>query len=245
MPLVTLACLVAAAATTPAQPPAVAAPLSSAQLLEQSAPSDWRPLDPAQTLYLETPRGRVIIELAPAFAPRHTQNIRTLVQEKYFDGLSILRSQDNYVVQWGDPDAEDPKKARSFGTAQHKLPAEFSRSSVGFPFTPLGDIDTYAPEVGFSGGFPVARDLKTHEMWLAHCYGMVGAGRDNPKDSSNGAELYVVIGQGPRHLDRNITLVGRVVWGIETLSTLTRGSGALGFYEKPEQRMPLSLVRLL
>jgi peptidylprolyl isomerase len=236
--------VLAALAATPAPAPVPPKPLSAA-LLDQSAPSDWRPLDPANTLYLELPQGRVIMELAPSFAPRHSQNIRALVQEKYFDGLSILRAQDNYVVQWGDPDADDPKKARSLGNAQHKLPAEFTRTSDGLPFTPLPDWDTYAPEVGFSSGFPAARDVQTHEAWLAHCYGMVGAGRDNPKDSSNGAELYVVIGHSPRHLDRNITVVGRVVRGMELLSTMPRGTGALGFYEKPEQRTRISSMRLL
>jgi len=111
------------------------------------------------------------------------------------------------------------------------------------PFTPLGDGDVYAPEVGFSLGFAVARDPKKGETWLIHCYGTVGAGRDNPKDSSNGAELYAVIGHSPRHLDRNITVVGRVVSGIELLSTMPRGTGALGFYEKPTDRTPIT-VRL-
>jgi peptidylprolyl isomerase len=238
-----IATLVAVLAATP-PPPAVPKTSSTAQLLEHSSPDDWRPLDPSNTLYLDLPKGRVIIELAPTFAPRHSQNLRALAHEKYFDGLSVLRSQDNYVVQWGDPDADDPKKARTLGEAEHKLPAEFSRASEGLPFTPLPDPDTYAPEVGFSSGFPVARDPKTHEAWLTHCYGVVGAGRDLAKDSSNGTELYVVIGHSPRHLDRNITVVGRVVSGIELLSTLPRGTGALGFYEKPEERTPITSIRL-
>jgi peptidylprolyl isomerase len=73
---------------------------------------------------------------------------------------------------------------------------------------------------------------------------MVGAGRDNAVDSGGGTELYVVIGHSPRQLDRNVTLLGRVVRGIELLSPLPRGTGPLGFYEKPEQRIPLKAVRL-
>jgi peptidylprolyl isomerase len=187
----------------------------------------------------------VILELAPGFAPRHVKNIRALVRGRYFDGLAVLRTQDNYVVQWGDPDADDTKKARAFGEAEHHLPAEFVRSTEGLAFTPLADGDVYAPEAGFSGGFPAARDVAHHEAWLTHCYGMVGAGRDMAKDSSNGAELYVVIGHAPRHLDRNITLVGRVVKGMELLSSLPRGRGALGFYERPEERTPIKSARLL
>jgi peptidylprolyl isomerase len=249
MPIVTLLVTFAALAATPSLQPPLQPPTSklssAAELLGLSVPSDWRPLDPLNTLYLELPQGRVIIELAPQFAPHHVQNIRTLVAEKYFDGLAIVRAQDNYVVQWADPNADDPKKAKSLGTALQKLPAEFNRSSEGLPFTPLPDRDTYAPQVGFSSGFPAAEDPTTHQSWLVHCYGMVGAGRDMAKDSSNGTELYAVIGHSPRHLDLNITLVGRVVRGMDLLSTLRRGTGALGFYEKPEERTPITSVRLL
>ena len=63
-------------------------------------------------------------------------------------------------------------------------------------------------------------------------------------DSSNGTELYVVTGQSPRQLDRNITVVGRVLQGMELLSVLPRGTGPLGFYEDPAQRAPIRAIRL-
>jgi peptidylprolyl isomerase len=214
-----------------------------AEVLADSKPGDWRPLEPENTLYLELAAGRVVIELAPAFAPRHVANVQALAREHYYDGLAIVRVQDNYVVQWADPNAEKPELARKVEPAQRKLPAEFERSlDPKLPFTRLPDGDLYAREVGFSGGFPVARDK--HKMWLVHCYGMVGAGRDNDPGSGGGTELYVVIGQAPRHLDRNVTLLGRVVQGMELLSALPRGTGAMGFYEKAEQRVPIKAVRV-
>lgn len=213
-------------------------------VLDKSTPADWRALDPENTLYLELDSGRVVIELAPAFAPRHVANIRTLVRAGYFDGLSINRSQDNFVVQWGDADSGDPDKVRSLGGADGKLPAEFVRSAEGLDFTRLPDVDGWAPEVGFVQGFPAARDPGANAAWLAHCYGAVGAGRDVAADSSKGNELYVVTGQSPRQLDRNITTVGRVVQGMEQLSVLPRGTGPLGFYEKPGQRTAIRAIRL-
>jgi peptidylprolyl isomerase len=237
----------AAAQATPLPADAVApkpdAPKSMQELLDASQPSDWRSLDPANTLYLQLATGRVVIELAPAFAPAHVANIRTLAHEHYWDGLSINRSQDNFVVQWGDP-AEDDKDRKPLGTAKAHLPAEFTRNSAGVPFEKLPDSDGWAPEVGFSDGFPVARDPQQGSTWLAHCYGAVGAGRDMAADSSNGSELYVVDGQSPRQLDRNITVVGRVVQGMELLSTLPRGTGPLGFYEKAAQRVPIQSIAL-
>jgi len=216
-----------------------------ASVLAESKPADWRPLDPENTLYVEFASGRVVIELAPVFAPRHVANVKALAREHYFDGLAIVRVQDNYVVQWADPESENPKLARQIQHAQKTLPAEFDRVlDPKLPFTCLPDGDVYASEVGFTDGFPVARDPRTGKMWLVHTYGMVGAGRDNAINSGGGTELYVVIGQAPRHLDRNVTLLGRVVQGMELLSALPRGTGALGFYEKPEQRVPIKSIRV-
>jgi peptidylprolyl isomerase len=216
-----------------------------AEVLAESKPGDWRGLDPENTIYLELTNGRVVIELAPAFAPNHVANIKALVREHYFDGLAFLRCQDNYVVQWGDPDAEKSDKKRKIQTAKTKLAPEFDRAlDSKLPFTKLPDGDVYAREVGFFEGFPVARDPKSKRMWLVHCYGMVGAGRDNPPDSGGGTELYVVIGQAPRHLDRNVTLVGRVLQGMELLSSMPRGTSAMGFYDKAEQRTPIKAIRV-
>jgi peptidylprolyl isomerase len=216
-----------------------------AEVLAASKAGDWRPLDPENTLYLELAAGRVIIELAPSFAPRHVANVKALAREQYYDGLAIVRVQDNYVVQWADPEAENASRARKIQPAQKTLPAEFDRSlDRQIPFTRLPDGDVYAPEVGFSEGFPVARDSASGKMWLVHSYGMVGAGRDVPADSGGGTELYAVIGQAPRHLDRNVTLIGRVVQGMELLAALPRGSGAMGFYEKAEQRVPIRAIRV-
>lgn len=228
--------------TLQAAPPANEAakkPLTTAGVLAASTPADWRPLDAQNTLYLELVSGRVIIELDPEFAPNHVANIEALARGKYFDGLTIYRSQDNYVVEWGDPEGKKP-----VGTARRTLAAEFERPLRGLSITKLADPDTYAPEVGFVDGFPVAADPAVGRAWLVHCYGMVGAGRDNDVDSGGGTEPYVVIGQAPRHLDRNVTLFGRVVWGIDLLSVLPRGTGTLGRYELPTQRVPVRSVKV-
>jgi len=222
-----------------AEPPA--RPLTLADMLQASLPTEWRDLDPQNTLYLDLPAGRVVIELAPDYAPATVDAIRRLVRDGYFDGSFVLRSQDNYVVQWGRPEADERARA----VAHVKGTAEFDRPiDRRLEFTRLPYPDTYAPEVGFSGGFAVARDEKRGRVWLVHCYGSVGVGRDDAADSGNGSELYAVIGQSPRTLDRNITLVGRVVMGIELLSVIPRGPGPMGFYDKPSAYVPIRSARL-
>jgi cyclophilin family peptidyl-prolyl cis-trans isomerase len=217
----------------------VAKPVTVAELLSGSPAQDWRSPDPDNTLYMELPGGRVVIELAPRVAPKHVANIRALARARYFDGLAIVRVQDNYVVQWADPDHKRPIPAGVTPVA----PEFTADADANRRFEPLPERDVYAPEVGFLDGFPAARDRSSHTAWLAHCYGMVGVGRDDPPES-DGTEMYAVIGHAPRQLDRNVALVGRVLKGMELLSSLPRGSGEMGFYVASEPQVPIRSVRI-
>lgn len=213
-----------------------------ADVIKASTPADWRALDPANTLYMDIAAGRIVIELAPEFAPKHVANIKALVAERYYDGLAITRAQDNWVAQWGDSDEKNPKAILH---AQRTLPGEFTVPMKSVTsFTRLKDVDGYAPQVGHSNGFPSARDPKSGTAWLTHCYATVGVGRDVGRDSGGGTELYAVIGQSPRHLDRDITVVGRVVSGMPLLATLPRGAAPMGFYDSPDKNVPIKSIRL-
>jgi peptidylprolyl isomerase len=218
---------------------AVAGPVTMGELLSSSRPEEWRAPDPGDTLYMELAGGRVVIELAPRIAPLHVANIKALVRAHYFDGLAIVRVQDNYVVQWADPVHQHPIP---FGV--HRVAAEFTAAAGSSArFQPLAERDVYAPEVGFLDGFPAARDARSGTVWLAHCYGMVGVGRDDDTQS-DGTEMYAVIGHAPRHLDRNVALVGRVLEGMELLSSLPRGTGEMGFYVGAEPTVPIVSLRI-
>lgn len=236
-----LSALVFLAGTVPAADASKPATLPSMkEVLAASNAADWRPADLDNTLYVDLPGGRVVIELAPAFAPLHVTNIKTLARAGYFNGLAVIREQDNYVAQWGDPDNRHP-----LPPGIGKVAPEFDLPTPArLPFTPLPDGDVYAPEVGFSNGLPVARSASLHRTWLAHCYAMVGVGRDLDVQSGSGAEMYVVIGHAPRHLDRNVALVGRVLKGVELLSALPRGSLEMGFYAKNETPLPIKSIRV-
>ena len=215
-----------------------AKPVSVADLLADSPAADWRVPDPEDTLYMDLAHGRVVIELASRVAPQHVANIRALARAHYFDGLAIVRVQDNYVVQWDDPSHHRPVPTGVRATVEFTAAA-----GAAARFEPLPDRDAYAAQVGFLDGFPAARDPRSRTVWLAHCYGMVGAGRDDPPES-DGTEMYAVIGHAPRQLDRNVALVGRILKGVELLSSLPRGSGEMGFYAPTEATAPIRSVRI-
>ncbi|MFY8206959.1 MAG: peptidylprolyl isomerase, partial [Arenimonas sp.] len=165
-PVRTALCLALLLATT--QVSAATKGKTMQEILEASTAADWRTPDPDNLLVMDIAGGRVLIELAPQFAPEHVDNIKTLAREGYWNGLSINRSHDNFVVQWGDP-VEDPAKAKSIGTAKAKLPAEFTLSNFDKRvFHPIKDRDGWSKQAGFQHGFPAATDRK--QTWMTHCY---------------------------------------------------------------------------
>jgi peptidylprolyl isomerase len=203
--------------------------------------SAWKAIAPDDLMVIDfATGGRVVVQLAPAFAPVHVANIKALARGRYWDGATVYRVQDDYVAQWGLNESDKPWPAG----VTAKPPAEYTRAVKGLRITPLGSPDPYAPGAGFADGWPVAYSAAGGWADLAHCYGSVGVGRDLSPDTGTGGELYAVIGHGPRQLDRNIALVGRVVDGIDKLSTLPRGTEALGFYKDKAQFVPITSIRI-
>ena len=330
-------------------------------IVDAAPASDWVKIDSSDLLVMDLAPGsegnarRVIIQLMPEpFSQGWIRNIRKLAAAHWWDGTSINRVQDNYVVQWGDAGYDNPESGE---TEQKALPegletvpeseyvvdgdtlSEFTETrqfhdfdqkdaqleklmdrsadpklneqqlseiieamtkivdSFGFDkpteyeqislisiestqtdLTSQGwhERDGYANWVEFWKGWPLANFIRStwqnedsepiprptntqrhilsqqniseqieqNDFWPIHCYGAVGVGRNYSPDTGSGAELYTVIGHAPRHLDRNIAVVGRVIEGSEHLSSLPRGKGQLGFYEDASKRVPITSIRL-
>ena len=223
---------------------AVPAPLAAAaptaqEIIDHAPAGAWQDIPPEDLVVMTLGDGnRVVLQLAPAFAPVHVANIRGLIRWKAFDeGAAIERVQDNYVVQWKSVEEGAPPPG-----FVAEPPAEYESPGTPPRFRALPYRDAYALHAGAAAGWPVATDGKA--SWLVHCYGMVGVGRDLPPDTGNGSELYAVIGHAPRQLDRNIALVGRVIAGIDHMADRRRGSEAMGFYKTPAERVPIRSTRI-
>ena len=235
-------------------------PLAPSEIVAAAPKADWTAIAPSDLLVMELApdaKGRphrVVIQLMPPpFSQGWVSNIRTLAKAHWWDGLSINRVQDNYVVQWGDANADDKVKAKVLPAGLKVMPED--QYSVSITMRSEGALkeiaaskplppDSYVRSPLLWHGWPLgsaAIDEAFGKVWPVHCYGMVGVGRDLSPNTGSGAELYLVIGHAPRHLDRNIALVGRVIEGIEFLSSLPRGHGGLGFYdlEQGDERVPI------
>jgi len=215
--------------------------LTPGDIVTAAPASAWKEIPADDLLVIDLAGGgQVVIQLAPTFAPVHVANIRALARSGYWNGATVYRVQDNYVAQWGLNESDKPWPAG----VNPKPPAEYVRPLRGLSIKSLGNPDPYAPAAGFADGWPVGYSPKAGWATLAHCYGSVGVGRDLAPDTGSGGELYAVIGHGPRQLDRNIALVGRVVEGIDRFSTLPRGPAPLGMYADKKQDVPIASIRL-
>ncbi|WP_422345208.1 peptidylprolyl isomerase [Parasphingorhabdus sp.] len=275
-------------------------------IVDAAPASDWQAISASDLLVMDLApdaKGearRVIIQLMPPpFSQGWIGNIRKLAAAKFWDGTSINRVQDNYVVQWGDAGYDNPESGEVEQKALPEGLVEVPESEYATPTLPdypgpisfedateqqlafvktaisiarlhVGHLDIFGEDRdpdqdvnnfvmarmadrysdinSFASGWPVAgkRDDETGntKFWPVHCYGAVGVGRNLSPNTGTGAELYTVIGHAPRHLDRNIAVVGRIVEGIEHLSSLPRGKGQLGFYADPKKRVPIQSIRL-
>ena len=235
--MLTFALLLQAATAAPAA-------LAPSEIVAAAPASDWIDIAPTDLLVMQLAPDhsgkvrRVLIQLMPPpFSQPWIANIRTLAKAHWWDGTSVNRVQDNYVTQWGDATEKKPLPPGLLATSER----DYTTAGEAFP-TRAGRTDPYGGDTSHKAGWPIASDGRV--AWPIHCYAMVGVGRGMSPDAGNGAELYTVIGHAPRHLDRNVAVVGRVVDGIEHLSSLPRGTGALGFYEDPKQRAAVTSIRL-
>jgi len=246
-------------------------PLAPSEIVAAAPASDWVAIQPSDLLVMDLPplagkARRVVIQLIPApFSQGWVGNIRKLAAAHWWDGMAVTRVQDNYVAQWGDPNGETPKAKPlppglvTVPESEYIVHPTYQRGDTKAQRQTLlslgvqdngslkpNDRDAYSESTTLYLGWPIGtgNDHGRPSIWPVHCYGMVGVGRNLSPDTGSGAELYTVIGHAPRHLDRNIALVGRVISGIDNLSSLPRGTAELGVYATAAEHTPIAQIRL-
>lgn len=180
----------------------------------------WREVDPDRLVFMELYEGQVVIELNPLFAPKTVRQFKELVDSGFYNGLGFYRVIDGFVAQGGDGSDLGERSEVPLIDAEFEIdwPEEISYIRAQEP-------DMFAPETGFVDGFAVARDPGDNKAWLAHCPGAVAMARNEGPDSSR-TDFYIVTGQAPRYLDRNMNVFGRVIHGMEAVQKIRRGKPA-------------------
>ncbi len=211
------------------------------QEVAENAPAQaWRSIDPENTLYMDLPSGRIVIELQPDFAPKHVERLKTLTRAGFYDGIMFHRVIEGFMAQGGDPT----------GTGRGSsdlpdLPGEFIREAAAVSgFTEIGR-DSRASRVGFIGAIPVAGEPETLKeflngsdiaFWGLHCKGIMSMARSEAANSAN-SQFFLMFGDSRQALDQRYTIWGRIVDGYENARRINRG-------EPPERPTPIVRVRV-
>ena len=133
--------------------------------------------DPENTLIMEIPHGKVVIEMRPDLAPKHVARIKELAREGFYDGVAFHRVIDGFMAQGGDP------TGTGSGGSGKKLPAEFSAEP--------------------------------------HVRGVCSMARTQDPNSAD-CQFFIVFGDAT-FLDRQYTVWGKVVSGMDAVDKLKRG----------------------
>ncbi|NCP65270.1 MAG: peptidylprolyl isomerase [Paraglaciecola sp.] len=203
------------------------------------ADDDWRTPATENLVYMQLDTGLVVVELAPFMAPKHVAQFKALIKEGFYDGLDFYRVIDGFVAQAGDVNEQK--------ASQHKgaLAAEFTRSvATDSDFMLVQSPDFMAPQSGFLYGFPAGRDPDTKQEWLLHCPGTLAMARNNDANSAT-TDFYITIGQATRHLDRNMSSFGRVIYGMPAIQALHRAelNNSSGVIEDVSKRSKILWIK--
>jgi len=183
----------------------------------------WRALDLNNTVLLTLPHGKVVIELVPQFSPKNVEQFSSLVKKSFYDETKFYRVIDGFVAQAGPKDGSDKDKS----VPMLAIEGTFA-TDKNWSFAQVQSNDLFAKETGFKQGFALAKNTND-SAWLTHCPGTLALARGNEADSAS-SHFYFVIGQAPRYLDKIMTIVGRVVYGMEHIQAIQRTSTVEGEY---------------
>ncbi len=184
----------------------------------------WKPLDPDNTLVIDTGKGRIVIELQPVFAPKSVERVKQLAHEHFYDGLAFWRVLDGFMAQTGDPGNVDGGKS-----PLPDLKGEFTfrrgpdTASV-IAARPSGLAEGFVGSVPFAGqpdAFMAKRPDHKVSAWGLYCPGVAGMGRGDDENSGN-SEFFLMRAAYPS-LDKRYAVWGRVVAGLSVVRSLKTG----------------------
>ena len=187
-----------------------------------NATEAWQALDPANTLWIATSKGDIFVEMRPDMAPQSVARVKQLSRERVYDGLQFHRVIPGFVAQTGNPNNRDG------GTSSHPdLPPEFVFKLALQP-EPVWASRASDATQGLLGSVPfqgmpltAATPPATLRAWGAHCTGVAGMGRQEAVNTGN-SEIFFML-QPSRRLDRDYSVWGRIVVGVDVLHALAAG----------------------
>jgi len=215
--------------------------MAQASAAEVAAKEVWLDIPQSELVYLQLEHGTVVFKLADQFAPRHTERFRQLVRAGFYQGLTFYRVIDQFVLQAGLPEGE--KHPALVNQHWPGVKAEFSWPvKPADRYTLVQKPEMLAAETGFNQGFAVGR--ADGREWLLNCPLTINLARDTDADSGT-TDFALMRGQAPRHLDQNMSVFAKVIWGAPLLNGIHYGPVETGgIISDPKARSKIVSAKL-
>lgn len=196
-----------------------------------ASPDAWRAVDPENLVVIDTSKGKILIELMPSAAPNHVAQFKAYVRAGLYNNTPFHRVIKGFMAQGGDVG-----QVHGADKMMPQLEAEFTfrRDPNETAMDPVGYAD--AAVAGFHQGFPlesVAQFMSEMsvdgrvESWMPHCAGVLSSARTDDPNSAN-AQFFLISDQG-RHLDKQYTAKGRVLSGMDVVTSIKLGPKPDGY----------------
>lgn len=189
--------------------------------------SEWRTVAIENMVLLTLPHGKVVIELAPQFSPKHVKQFIELTKSGHYNGNKFYRVIDGFVAQAGPEDGSNADRSVPLLSLEGDWKTE-----QDFNFTLVQNNDLFAEKTGFKNGFALGHNPSENKAWLTHCPGVIAMARGNEANSGS-SHFYITNGQAPRYLDRIMSIFGRVIYGMNHVQSITRTAIIEGDDEVP------------
>ncbi len=190
---------------------------------------------------LETDYGNMVIQLYDA-TPKHRDNFIKLVEEGFYDGLLFHRVINGFMIQGGDPDSKNAPSSKRLGSGGpgYQVPAEFVDSLIhvkgALAAARMGD--QVNPEKKSSGSqFYIVQGSKLTEENLESIEIRKGF-----KYTPEQKKAYTELGGTP-FLDRDYTVFGRVIEGLEVIDKIANVVTQPGDRPKEDVKMKMRVVK--
>ncbi len=190
---------------------------------------------------IETIYGSLLVKLHDA-TPQHQDNFVKLAEEGFYDGLLFHRVIQNFMIQGGDPQSKAAPEGKPLGSGGpgYTIPAEFVDSLIHVKgaLAAARTGDAVNPQKRSSGSqFYIVHGRPVTEAELAQIEAKKGM-----RYTTLQKEAYLELGGTP-FLDREYTVFGQVIEGLDIIDKLASVSTDRRDRPKEDLKMKIRLIR--
>lgn len=192
-----------------------------------------------QYVKITTSKGEVIIKLYNE-TPLHRDNFLKLAKEGFYNGTIFHRVIKEFMIQGGDPDSKNatPEASLGSGGLKYTIPAEFRDSLFHKKGVLAAARDNNPEKASSSSQFYIVQG----KVLTDSAINAIEKNRLKHKIPDYQREVYKTLGGVP-HLDRNYTVYGEVIKGLEMVDNIAAMPTGNANRPKEDVKMTVTVLK--